>query len=183
MSSSGETSTTAAESTRKDEPHLTFEPQAKMKQSNTNESIASSRSSASTVSSNKANFHFQQKLSKKAPHSTNLALSDFLNPLLGYGELSITSLTTSSSNSLHLSSSFCLNPNLDAYFMHTIGSSYYNGQSAYALQLSIPELKELFQLIKKMFVKSVINQINKYLNDYLTQQQVIYKFLFLTDFF
>jgi hypothetical protein len=146
---------------------------SQMKSSPTNDSIASSNSA--TVAA--VNSQFQQKLTSRSPQSTSLNLSDFLNPYLGYGELPVTALstttatsTTSSSNLSH--SVFCQNPNLEAYFAHTIGSSFYNGQAAYALQLSPVELKELFQLIKKLFVKSIINQINKYLNDFLTQQQV-----------
>lgn len=133
-----------------------------MKSSSTNDSISSIGSNA----------QFQQKLMKSLPQSTNLSLSDFLNPVLGYSELSITSLTTASSFSSLSSSSFAHNPNLEAYFTHTLGSSFYNGSAPYALVLSNSEIKDVCQLIKKLFVKSVINQIGKYLNDYLTQQQV-----------
>jgi len=48
--------------------------------------------------------------------SSSLNLADFLNPLLGFNE---TTATTSSN------ASFSFNPNLETYFMHTIGSSYY----------------------------------------------------------
>lgn len=142
-----------------------------MKSSSTNDSIASSGSS-STANSLASNTQFQQKLMKSLPQSTNLSLSDFLNPILGYSELAITSLTTASSFSSLSMSSFAHNPNLEAYFTHTLGSSFYNGSAPYALVLSNGEIKDVCNIIKKLFVKSVINQIARYLNDFLTQQQV-----------
>lgn len=142
----------------------------RMKNSSTNDSISSNGSSSAT--SLASNAQFQQKLMKSLPQSTNLSLSDFLNPILGYSELAITSLTTSSSFSSLSSSSFAHNPNLEAYFTHTLGSSFYNGSAPYALVLSNAEIKDVCQLIKKLFVKSVINQMARYLNDFLTQQQV-----------
>jgi hypothetical protein len=105
-------------------------------------------------------------------HLCNLNLADFLNPMLGYSELSITALTSSSSYLSLPSSSFALNPHLDVYFHFTIGSSFYNGSSPYALCLSSSELKELHQIVKKLFNKGSIGQINKYLNEYLLSLEV-----------
>lgn len=141
-----------------------------IKNSSTNDSIASNGSSSTT--SLASNIQFQQKLMKSLPQSTNLSLSDFLNPILGYSELAITSLTTASSFSSLSLSSFAQNPNLESYFTHTLGSSFYNGSAPYALVLTTSEIKDVCSLIKKLFVKGVINQINRYLNDYLIQQQV-----------
>lgn len=103
--------------------------------------------------------------------SSSLNLSDFLNPLLGYAELSISSLTSKSSASLLGSSAFALNPNLEAYFTHTIGSSYYLGTAPYAISLTAAETKDLCQIVKKIFVKNMIVQLNRFLNEFLTQQQ------------
>jgi hypothetical protein len=138
---------------------------------------SSSLSSTSTINiskSNSATFsqtQFQSQLNKNI-QSSNLNLADFLNPVLGYSELSITALTSKSSNSSQSSSSFAFNPNLEAYFMSTIGSSFYNGSSNYAVVLTNSEIKELCQLIKKLFVKSTINQINRYLNEFINISQV-----------
>ena len=98
--------------------------------------------------------------------ASNLNLADFLNPILGYNEsLNLNSLNSSAS-------SFALNPNLEAYFMHTIGSSFYNGSAPYSLMLTTSEIKELSQIIKKLFVKNVITQINRHLNEFIAIQQV-----------
>ena len=92
-----------------------------------------------------------------------------LNPLLGFNE---TTATTSSN------ASFSFNPNLETYFMHTIGSSYYynnnNGSTNknYSILLTNGELKDLCQIIKKLFVRNVITSINRNLNEFLVQQQV-----------
>jgi hypothetical protein len=56
--------------------------------------------------------------------------------------------------------------------MHTIGSSFYNGSAPYSLMLTTSEIKELSQIIKKLFVKNVITQINRHLNEFITIQQV-----------
>jgi hypothetical protein len=144
-----------------------------------NGSVSSSSSLSSTSSinickSNSATFsqtQFQLQLNKNI-QSSNLNLADFLNPVLGYSELSITALTSKSSNSSQSSSSFAFNPNLEAYFMSTIGSSFYNGSSNYTVILTNSEIKELCQLIKKLFVKSTINQINRYLNEFINSSQV-----------
>ena len=117
-----------------------------------------------------SNSRFQLQLIRNL-QTSNLNLIDFLNPLLQYSELSITALTSTSSFSSLSSSSFALNPNLEVYFAHTLGSSFYNGSSTFALALTHAELKDLCSLIKKLFVKNLINQINKYLNDFLTSQQ------------
>lgn len=151
-----------------------------MSSSKTNDSIDSSlKNNNSLPKSNSTTFtktQFHLQLSKNN-QSSNLNLADFLNPLLGYSELSISPLTSTSSYSSL--SSFAFNPNLDAYFTYTIGSSFYNGSANYAIVLSISEIKELCQIIKKIFVKNVISQINRYLNEFLTIQKVLCSFIFL----
>ena len=126
----------------------------------------SSSSSVATLTQ----LHSSSQLSKSF-QASNLNLADFLNPLLGYSELSITDLTSTTSYSSLTSSSFAFNANLEVYFTHTIGSSFYNGSSDYAIVLTNSEIKELSQLVKKLFVKSVITQINRCLNEFLLQQQ------------
>ena len=128
--------------------------------------------SASNLSANatKTSSQFQSQLGKNF-QSSNLHLADFLNPLLGYSELSITALTSTASYSSLSSSSFAVNSNLEVYFTHTIGASFYNGSADYALVLTNSETKELCQLVKKLFVKNVITQINRCLNEFLLQQQ------------
>jgi hypothetical protein len=123
-------------------------------------------------------------------------LADYLNPILAYNDLSPTffsinsasSISGLSSNSLQSNTSslgsgiksssrfscthsFANNPNLESYFLHTIGSSFYNGSGLYTLQLTSSELKDLCQIVKKLFVKNVIGQINRHLNEYLTNEQ------------
>lgn len=159
----------------------------KIKSSRTNDSIASTISSNSTPrgsipKSVSSNNQFQLQLNKNF-QSSNLNLADFLNPILGYSELTITALTSTTSYSSLSSSSFALNPNLELYFTNTIGSSYYNGSSSHSLILTSAETKELCQLIKKLFVKSVIGQINKYLNEFLAQQEVTKKIELKKNFF
>jgi len=142
--------------------------------SKTNDSIVSSVRSNGVPKSNSTTFtktQFQLQLSKNNQLS-NLNLADFLNPLLGYGELSITAFASTSSNSSLSSSSFAFNSNLEMYFTYTIGSSFYNGSANYAILLNNNEIKELCQIIKKVFVKNVISQINRYLNEFLTLQKV-----------
>jgi hypothetical protein len=134
----------------------------------------SSKDSKTNVTEQVPENRFQMQLARNCQIS-NLNLADFLNSILQYSELNVTSLTSTASYSSQLSSAFVLNPNLEIYFCNTIGSSYYNGSSSnYTLLLTNSELKELCQLIKKLFVKCLINQINKYLNEFLTQQHVIY---------
>jgi len=123
--------------------------------------ISNSKSSGMSKSSS---THSAMNMNKNCLFSS-LNLADFLNPILGYNELAM------SSSSL-LASSFALNPNLEVYFTHTIGSSYYNGTAPYSLILNTNELKDLCQLIKKLFVKNVISAINRNLNEYIAQQQV-----------
>ena len=111
-----------------------------------------------------------QLYSTKNCLSSNLNLADYLNPLLGYTE---SSLAPSKSSCSHvINSSFQLNPNLEAYFANTIGSSYYSGSAAYTIVFTSAETKELCQIIKKLFVKNMIVQLNRYLNEFLTHQQV-----------
>ncbi len=131
---------------------------------------------------NQTDDHTTNKTNRSI-HLSNLNLADFLNPLLGYSELSITSLTSSSSYLSLPSSSFALNPHLDVYFDCTIGSSYYNGSSAYALCLASSELKELYQITKKLFTKGSITQINKYLNEYLISLEVTVRFVLFAILF
>jgi hypothetical protein len=152
----------------------------KSKNGSSSHSSLSSNSSINICKSNSATFsqtQFQLQLNKNI-QSSNLNLADFLNPVLGYSELSITALTSKSSNSSQSSSSFAFNPNLEAYFMSTIGSSFYNGSSNYVVALTNSEIKELCQLIKKLFVKSTINQINRYLNEFISTGQVYSIYLF-----
>ncbi len=150
-------------------------PRSSKTTSTENTTIKTSESSSSINQSKlkfmpNSNSRFQLQLTKNC-QTSNLNLVDFLNPLLQYNELSITALTSTSSYSSLSSSSFTLNPYLETYFAFTMGSSFYNGSSCYALLLSTNELKDLCSLIKKIFVKNLISQINKHLNDYLTQQQ------------
>ena len=149
----------------------------RLKSSRTTDSI-SSNASTPTLAPSHSNNRFQQNLNSNTICS-NLYLSDFLNPILGYSELSISSLTSNSSSSSSSSSSLPKNPNLEAHFTYTIGSSFYNGTSNYAIVLSNSETKELCQIVKKLFVRNVIAQLNRFLNDFLQQQQqqVIQKFL------
>jgi len=122
---------------------------------------------------NKSDKNSTSNTANRSIHLSNLNLADFLNPMLGYSELSITALTSSSSYLSLPSSSFALNPHLDVYFNFTIGSSYYNGSSPYALCLTSSELKELYSIVKKLITKGSISQINKYLNEYLISLEVI----------
>ncbi len=99
--------------------------------------------------------------------SSSLSLSDFLNPVLGYQELSL----TSSRRATLCPSSLALNANLEGHFTHSIGSSYYMGTASYALALTAAEIKDLCQIVKKIFVKNMIVQLNRYLSEFLSQQQ------------
>jgi hypothetical protein len=101
-------------------------------------------------------------------------LADFLNPLLGYGELAISSLTSKSSSSTLGSSAFALNPNLEAHFAHTVGASYYIGTAPYAITFTAAETKDLCQVVRKIFVKNMIVQLNRFLNEFLAHQQVLF---------
>jgi hypothetical protein len=135
---------------------------------------------------------FAAKSPNRSYQSASIHLADYLNPILAYNDLSPTFFATTSANSVsNLSSttvqlnasssvvgakfscthSFASNPNLENYFLHTIGSSFYNGSGTYTLQLTSNELKDLCQIIKKLFVKNVIGQINRHLNEYLTNEQ------------
>lgn len=125
------------------------------------------KSSSSTTSANQFQLYLNQNCL-----SSSLKLSDFLNPLLGYTELSIASFTSKLSSSTLSSSAFGLNPNLEVYFTHTIGSSYYIGTAPYSMIFTTSEAKELCQIVKKIFVKNMIVQLNRYLNDYLTHHHV-----------
>lgn len=129
------------------------------------------------LNTNKTDDSSTNSTTNRSIHLSNLNLADFLNPVLGYSELSITALTSSSSYLSLPSSSFALNPHLDVYFDCTIGSSYYNGSAPYALCLASSELKELYQIVKKLFTKSSISQINKYLNEYLISLEVTVSFV------
>ncbi len=97
--------------------------------------------------------------------SSSLSLSDFLNPILGYQELSL-----STSRASLCPSSLALNANLETHFTHSIGSSYYMGTASYALALSTSEIKEFCQIVKKIFVKNMIVQLNRYLNEFHQHQ-------------
>lgn len=122
-------------------------------------------SSATTTTINQYNLN-------KICLVSNLSLADFLNPILGYNEpLNL--------NNINSSTSFALNPNLETYFMHTIGSSFYNGSAPYSLVLTTSEIKDLCQTIKKLFVKNVITQINRHLNEFISTQQVFLLCFFL----
>lgn len=145
---------------------------AKLKSSNTSDSISSSATSSST------NSQFQIQLEKNF-QSTVLNLADYLNPILGDAELNANQVIKTMNHSAPISSSFALNSNLEQYFKHTIGSSFYNGLGIYTLVLSSSEIKELCQIMKKLFTKNVINQMNKYLVDFLNLREVNFLFIYL----
>jgi hypothetical protein len=141
--------------------------------SNTSQKLPNSSSNQFSLgmskSSSSASNQYQLNSTKNCL-SSNLNLADYLNPLLGYTE---SSLAPSKSSCAHvINSSFQLNPNLEAYFTNTIGSSYYSGSGAYTIVLTSAETKELCQIIKKLFVKNMIVQLNRYLNEFLAHQQV-----------
>jgi len=143
-------------------------------------SNVSSKSNGSISKSSSGSFGTSSNISglNKNCLSSNLNLADFLNPLLGYNELALISLTSNSSSGGsgggNGGASFSFNPNLESYFMHTIGSSYYyNGSNNnYSILLTNNELKDLCQIVKKLFVRNVISSINRNLNEFLVQQQV-----------
>ncbi|CAF0782495.1 unnamed protein product [Brachionus calyciflorus] len=136
----------------------------KFKSSKTNDSISSNGSNSFALT-NQFNYQINKNF-----QSINLNLADYLNPILGNTELNIADTKQNSSFSSLLSSSLALNNNLEQYFAYTIGSSFYNGSGIYSLVLNSSEIKEICQLLKKLFVKNVINQINRYLNDYIATQ-------------
>ena len=140
-------------------------------------SNVSSKSNGSISKSSSGSFGTSSNISglNKNCLSSNLNLADFLNPLLGYNELALIPLTSNSSGGGgNGGASFSFNPNLESYFMHTIGSSYYyNGSNNnYSILLTNNELKDLCQIVKKLFVRNVISSINRNLNEFLVQQQV-----------
>ena len=137
----------------------------KLPNSSSIHSVGSSMSKSSSAA-----FYQYQLHSNKNCLSSNLNLADYLNPLLGYTESSLAPSKSSCANLMN--SSFQSNPNLEAYFTNTIGSSYYSGSAAYTIVLTSAETKELCQIIKKLFVKNMIVQLNRYLNEFLTHQQV-----------
>ena len=137
-----------------------------LKMNTINKSVSISSNAIITQSPVTSTSHLSKNF-----QASNLNLSDFLNPLLSYSELSITALTSTSSYSSLSTSSFAFNSNLDIYFTNTMGSSFYNGSADYAIVFTNSEIKELSQLIKKLFVKNVISQINRSLNEFLLQQQ------------
>lgn len=147
--------------------HSINEKKTNLKLSETNDSISSNVSDTSA----KSKFHIQLE---KNFQSTILNLADYLNPFLGHTELDINQLIKNIDNSTLNASSFALNSNLEQYFKYTVGSSFYNGLGTYSIVLSQSEIKDLIQILKKLFNKNVIYQINRYLGDFINIREVIF---------
>lgn len=111
---------------------------------------------------------------EKIFQSSSLNLADYLNPILGNIEIGFNQVIKKNENTDSTASSFVLNPNLEQYFKYTIGSSFYNALSSYTLVLSHGELKDLCQILKKLFTKNVINQMNRHLIDFIASREVIF---------
>lgn len=138
-----------------------------LKLSETNDSISLNDSENSV----KSKFHIQLE---KNFQSTILNLADYLNPFLGNTELNINQHIKNINNSTLIASSFALNSNLEQYFKFTVGSSFYNGLGTYSVVLSQSEIKDLNQILKKLFNKNLINQLNRYLGDFINLREVLF---------
>jgi hypothetical protein len=61
---------------------------------------------------------------------------------------------------------------LETYFSFTIGSSFHidSSSTSHSLILNPDELKQLFELIRNLFVKNIPTEMNKCLQDYLVNK-------------